>query len=45
MSMTRYYPSHHPDDNGRAYRFIVMVITELDIGTVPANFLHIAMVD
>ena len=38
-------PPHNSGHHGRSYGFIVMVITEVDIGIIPVNFLQITMVD
>ena len=43
-SCTSPSPSHHSGGHGRSSGFIVMAITEVGIGLIPANFLHITMV-
>ena len=45
MSWTSPFPFQYSGDHGRSSNFIVMIITEVEIGLTPANFMHITMVD
>ena len=44
-SRNSHSPSNHSGDHSRSSRFIVMVITEVDVGITLANFLHITIVE